>query len=56
MMNTTFSFEYNNINQLIDIFNQHKLAAVIMEVSRDYKPKNNFLEKVRGLQKKIIVY
>ena len=52
MTNTTFSFEYNNINQLIEIFNQHKLAAVIMEVSRDYKPKNNFLEKVRRLAKK----
>jgi glutamate-1-semialdehyde 2,1-aminomutase len=52
MKNLTFSFEYNNFEQLKKISNNHKLAAIVMEVSRNEKPKNNFLKKIRDLANK----
>jgi glutamate-1-semialdehyde aminotransferase/spore coat polysaccharide biosynthesis protein SpsF (cytidylyltransferase family) len=44
-------FDYNNFNQLKDIVSRNNIGAVIMEVSRNETPKNNFLEDVRKLTK-----
>jgi glutamate-1-semialdehyde aminotransferase len=52
LKDTALVFDYNNFNQLEKIVNKHNIAAVIMEVSRNYKPENNFLEKVRSLTKR----
>lgn len=51
---TTLTFDYNNINSLEKIITNHKneLCAIKMEVSRNQKPKNNFLENVKFLAKK----
>mgnify|MGYP001376847359 FL=1 len=46
------TFQYNDFLKLNKIINQNSLAAVIMEVSRDEKPKNDFLKKVRQLTEK----
>jgi glutamate-1-semialdehyde aminotransferase/spore coat polysaccharide biosynthesis protein SpsF (cytidylyltransferase family) len=46
-----FVFEYNNFDQLKKIVSQNNIGTVIMEVSRNEPPKNNFLENVRKLTK-----
>jgi len=54
---TIFSFEYNNFEQLKRLVNKNNVGIIKMEVSRNYRPKNNFLKKVRELatQKKIVL-
>jgi glutamate-1-semialdehyde 2,1-aminomutase len=52
MKNSVFTFEYNNINQLIKIIKQNNIGTIFMEVSRSFSPKNNFLEQVRDLANK----
>ncbi len=52
LRNTTFTFEYNNFNQLKRIVNKHNIGVIKMEVSRNYAPKNNFLENIRKLATK----
>ena len=49
---SVLSFEYNNYQQLYKIINDNKVGTVMMEVSRNFKPKNNFLNKVQKLCKK----
>jgi glutamate-1-semialdehyde 2,1-aminomutase len=51
LKNSAYTFEYNNFHQLEKIVSQNKIAAVVMEVSRNEKPKKNFLEKIRKLTK-----
>jgi glutamate-1-semialdehyde aminotransferase/spore coat polysaccharide biosynthesis protein SpsF (cytidylyltransferase family) len=51
LKNSSFVFEYNNLNQLKKIISENNIGAVIMEVSRNEMPKNDFLEKVRKLTK-----
>ena len=51
LKNSAFVFEYNNFNKLKDIVSHNNIGAVIMEVSRNKNPKNNFLENVRQLTK-----
>ena len=51
LKNSAYTFEYNNFHQLEKIVSQNKIAAVVMEVSRNEKPKQNFLEKIRKLTK-----
>ena len=51
LMNSVFVFEYNNFEQLKKIISQNNIGTVIMEVSRNEQPKNNFLENVRKLTK-----
>jgi len=51
LKNSAFVFEYNNFNKLKDIVSHNNIGAVIMEVSRNETPKNNFLENVRKLTK-----
>jgi len=52
LKNSAYVFEYNNFNQLKKIVSHNKIAAVIMEVSRNDPPKKYFLEKIRMLTKK----
>jgi glutamate-1-semialdehyde aminotransferase len=49
LKNTIFSFEYNDIEELKKIIKKKNIGTIFMEVSRSYKPKNNFLKKVREL-------
>jgi glutamate-1-semialdehyde aminotransferase/spore coat polysaccharide biosynthesis protein SpsF (cytidylyltransferase family) len=51
LKNSAFAFEYNNFNQLKQIVSSHDIGAVVMEVSRNEIPKNNFLDNVRKLTK-----
>ena len=44
-----FSFEYNNFSQLEKIIQKNKIGTIFMEVSRTYKPKNNFLRRIRKI-------
>ncbi|MDC0043751.1 aminotransferase class III-fold pyridoxal phosphate-dependent enzyme [Candidatus Pelagibacter sp.] len=52
LKNTTFTFEYNNFQQLKEIVEKKNIGIIKMEVERDEKPKNNFLRKVRDLATK----
>tara|TARA_B100000963_G_C22632281_1_gene675578 strand:+ start:2130 stop:4169 length:2040 start_codon:yes stop_codon:yes gene_type:complete len=54
---TAIPFEYNNFEQLKRIVENNDIGAIKMEVSRNQKPKNNFLQKIRILcnKKKIIL-
>ena len=53
---TVFPFEYNNFKQLEDLVNFENIGVIKMEVSRNFGPENNFLNKVRELcDKKNIV-
>ena len=46
---TTYPFTYNNLDELKNIFSEHKLAAVKMEVERSTPPEKGFLQGVRKL-------
>ncbi len=50
----TYKFQYNNIESLEKLFNDHKdqVAAVILEPVNIAMPKDNFLEKVKELTHK----
>ena len=48
---TVFPFEYNNFNQLKKIIDNNDIGIVKMEVQRNVKPKDKFLEKVRKITK-----
>jgi glutamate-1-semialdehyde 2,1-aminomutase len=52
LINSAHVFEYNNFNQFKKIVSNNKIAAVIMEVSRNEQPSDYFLEKIRALTKK----
>ena len=49
LINTSIPFEYNSFEQIKKIANQNQLAAIKMEVQRNFPPKNNFLQKIRKL-------
>ena len=56
LKNSVLQFSYNNFNSLENIIRNNKdISAVIMEVKRNNEPKNNFLNKVRDITKKIIL-
>jgi len=46
---TVFSFNYNNIEELERLVKERNLGVIVMEVLRNYQPKDNFLKKVRRL-------
>ena len=48
----THKFEYNNIESLEKIFQEHELSCVIMEPMNIEYPKDNFLEEVKKLAHK----
>ena len=49
LKNTAFPFTYNRFDELEKIVKDHDIGTIKMEVSRNFKPKNNFLKKVRNL-------
>jgi len=55
--NSVFAFEYNKIDQLKEIISRHEIGVIKMEVSRNFKPKNNFLSEIRKIatEKNIIL-
>ena len=57
LKNTAFPFTYNNLDELNNILKNHDIGAIKMEVSRNFKPKNNFLKKIREIcdKKKIVL-
>lgn len=52
LKNTVFPFNYNDFNCLKKIIEQNKIGAIKMEVIRNIKPENKFLENVRKLATK----
>lgn len=50
LRNTAIPFHYNNFEELLEIVNKNPdLAAIKMEVCRNFEPEDNFLQKVRNL-------
>lgn len=46
---TTFPFNYNKIEELIALVDQHEIGVIKMEVTRNMGPEDDFLQKVRAL-------
>ena len=46
LKDTSFPFQYNKFEELEKIVKEHDIGTVKMEVSRNFKPKNNFLKKL----------
>lgn len=57
LINTVFPFNYNNFEELEKIVCENEIGTIMMEVSRNRGPENNFLERVRKLatEKNIIL-
>ena len=57
LKNTSFPFPYNNFEYLLKLINTKKIGVIKMEVMRNIKPKDNFLENIRNIcnKKKIIL-
>jgi glutamate-1-semialdehyde 2,1-aminomutase len=49
---SVLTFNYNKLDELEALITQHDLAAIVMEVSRNFGPEDNFLHKVRALATK----
>jgi len=49
LKDTAFPFNYNKIEELIEIIKNHDIGSIIMEPQRSEPPKDNFLNKVREL-------
>jgi glutamate-1-semialdehyde 2,1-aminomutase len=47
--NTVFTFNYNKIDELINLISNKDIGVVFMEVKRNLEPENDFLQKVRKL-------
>jgi len=52
LKNTSFGFEYNNIEQLKRLVNKENIGVIKMEVSRSTQPNVKFLKEVRNLATK----
>jgi glutamate-1-semialdehyde aminotransferase len=46
---TTLPFNYNKLEELLDLVNTHEIGVIKMEVSRNMGPEDDFLHKVRKL-------
>lgn len=46
---STIPFRYNSFEELLNIVNNNELAAIKMEVCRNFGPEDNFLQNVRNL-------
>tara|TARA_A100000164_G_C21925839_1_gene783010 strand:- start:400 stop:1731 length:1332 start_codon:yes stop_codon:yes gene_type:complete len=57
LKNTSFPFPYNDFEYLYKLINKKKIGIIKMEVMRNQKPENNFLQKIRKIcnEKKIIL-
>ena len=54
-----FPFNYNDYQSFLNVVEKNNIGIVFMEVSRNFKPKNRFLEKIRSYTKKkniILIY
>ena len=52
LKNTSFSFNYNDLDRLKYLLKNKKIGIIKMEVERSVKPKKLFLKKVRALSNK----
>ncbi len=52
LKNTVFPFQYNNFNELLEIVSKHDIGVIKMEVVRNFRPENDFLQKIRDLATK----
>ena len=52
LSNTVFPFHYNDYDGLVELVNNNNIGVIKMEVMRNFKPKNDFLSKVRDLANK----
>ena len=52
LSNTVFPFQYNDFDGLVELVNNNNIGVIKMEVMRNFKPKNDFLSKVRDLANK----
>jgi len=52
LKNSVFPFTYNNYEELVSIVEKNNIGVIKMEVTRNYDPENNFLQKVRALADK----
>ena len=57
LKNTSFPFPFNDFEYLLNLINKNNIGIIKMEVMRNIKPENNFLQKIRKIcnQKKIIL-
>ena len=57
LKNTAFPFNYNKIEELYKILENHDIGTIIMETQRSEPPKDNFLRKIRKIcnEKNIIL-
>jgi len=57
LKNTAFPFNYNKIEELEEILENHDIGSIIMEPLRGSRPKDHFLEKIRKIcdEKNIIL-
>jgi glutamate-1-semialdehyde 2,1-aminomutase len=49
LRHSVFPFDYNDVDALEKLIAKHDLAAVVMEVSRNFGPAEGFLDRVRAL-------
>ena len=49
LLNSVFTFQYNNYEGLLSLLNNHDIGVIKMEVVRNMGPEDNFLTKVRQL-------
>lgn len=52
LQGSVLPFNYNKIDELENLIAQHDIGAIMMEVSRNFGPQDNFLQKVRNLATK----
>lgn len=57
LRDTIYPFTYNRFEELEAVVRDHDIGVIMMEVSRNEKPRDRFLEKVRALasQKEIVL-
>ncbi len=46
---TVFTFDYNDIKKVEYLIKKKSIGSIIMEVTRNFSPQNNFLKKIRTL-------
>ena len=52
LKNTVYPFKYNDFNELSTIVNEKNIGVIKMEVTRNFGPQDDFLQKVRDLATK----
>lgn len=49
LKNTVYPFEYNDYDELESLVNHKNIGVIKMEVTRNFEPEDNFLQKIREL-------